>query len=419
MKLTFPVLLLMILFISPAALAQFCIDGDRFSQKEVFARNQIAEVKDITYGQAINCKNQNEALRLDIYAPDKNTDILEKRPLVLMMHGGGFVSGERTNLTNDCIALARRGYVTVTMSYRLGWNNGSYLCFNSANTQTHAAYRAMQDLHAALRFMIANADKYGIDTNWIFIGGSSAGAVATLNLAFGTQEEFDARVPALRNSLGLLNNSGNTLKDNFTVKGVFNNWGALFDINMIQPEDRIPVIAFHGDQDGTVPIDFASRGGTSLYGSRLVHRRLDSLGICSDLTVKPGGGHGVYNTGRAQSDFRMNRASCFFRQIFCNNCTSFYSTDSISPECNSLVTDISQPLTELTVRIFPNPVKDILNINGLSTEQWSLELLNVHGQVLFYEENQHQLDIRSLNSGVYFLHIRAGEKRTVHQFVKE
>ncbi len=419
MKLLHAILLLIYLSVIPAAQAQFCIDGDRFSQKEFFARNQITEVKNVVYGQSVNCKNQTVSLQLDVYAPDKNADNLDKRPLILMMHGGGFVSGERTNLTNDCIALARRGYVAVTISYRLGWNNGSDICFSSANTQTHAAYRAMQDLHAALRFMVANADSYGIDTNWIFIGGSSAGAVATLNLAFGTQEEFDVRVPALRNSLGLLNNSGNTFKSEFTIKGVFNNWGALFDVNLIQAEDKIPVIAFHGDQDGTVPIDFASKGGASLYGSRLIHQRLDSMGVCSDLTVKPGGGHGVYNGNRTQSDFRMNRASCFFRQIFCNNCTSFYSTDSIAPECSSLVTDTRPSRVELSVQIYPNPAKDILNISGVKSNQWSLKLFNVQGQVLQYQEYKLQLDIKSLKSGVYFLHIREGENRTIHRFVKE
>lgn len=413
------ILFLVGILLTQSAHAQYCIDGDRFSQKEFFARNQIAETKDIEYGKAINCKNQNISLLMDIYAPDKNTDHLEKRPLVLMMHGGGFVTGEKANLTNDCIALARRGYVAVSIGYRLGWNDGSYLCLTNTNTQTHAAYRAMQDLHAALRYIVAHADSYGIDTNWIFIGGSSAGAVATLNLAFGTQEEFDARVPALRSGLGLLNNSGNTLKDNFTVKGVFNNWGALFDVNMIESHDRIPVIAFHGDQDATVPIDFASKGGGQLYGSRLIQRRLDSMGVCADLTVKVGGGHGIYNSNRAQSDFRINRAACFFKQIFCENCASFYSTDSIAPVCNSITTGWNEPQKDNFIQIYPNPANDILKIEGITAMNWKIELINVQGQRLLYLENARQLDIRSLKAGVYFLHILEGENKAIYRFVKE
>ncbi|MCP9236122.1 alpha/beta hydrolase [Lewinella sp. JB7] len=85
----------------------------------------------------------------------------ELRPGVLMIHGGGWTTGSKENLTPMAQRLAGLGYVTVTPEYRL-----------SAEAPYPAA---VIDLKQAVRWMRAHAGEYGIDTNRIAAYGCSAG----------------------------------------------------------------------------------------------------------------------------------------------------------------------------------------------------------------------------------------------------
>ena len=79
--------------------------------------------------------------------------------------------------------LCRKGYVTATISYRLGIN-----AFNIANLNKEllkAAARATQDFNAAIRFFYRSArdegNPYRIDTTRIIIGGNSTGSIAAIH----------------------------------------------------------------------------------------------------------------------------------------------------------------------------------------------------------------------------------------------
>lgn len=98
------------------------------------------------------------ALQLDLYRPKTATAPL---PAILCIHGGGWFKGERSNMTNLAQALAARGFVSATLSYRL-----------SGEAKFPAA---IQDCKAAVRFLRANAKKYGIDASTIGVTGLSAG----------------------------------------------------------------------------------------------------------------------------------------------------------------------------------------------------------------------------------------------------
>ena len=82
-------------------------------------------------------------------------------PAVVCIHGGGFRAGTRQGYDGLCLQLARRGYVAVTVTYRLA-----------------PKYRfpaAVYDCKAAVRWLRANADKYHIDPDRIGVTGGSAG----------------------------------------------------------------------------------------------------------------------------------------------------------------------------------------------------------------------------------------------------
>lgn len=96
-------------------------------------------------------------LNLNIYRSKDN----KKYPALLMVHGGGWSSGDLTLQIPMAQQIAAKGYVTIPVEYRLS---------------PEALYpAAVQDMKTAIRWVRANADKYMIDTSRIAISGCSAG----------------------------------------------------------------------------------------------------------------------------------------------------------------------------------------------------------------------------------------------------
>jgi len=104
------------------------------------------------------------SLQLDLYEP---RDIRKPVPAVILIHGGGWRSGDRKIYRYYCIKLAEKGYVTATMSYRLS---------------KEAPYpAAVQDAKCAVRWLRANARKYHVDPDKIaMLGGSAGGHLAMM-----------------------------------------------------------------------------------------------------------------------------------------------------------------------------------------------------------------------------------------------
>lgn len=111
-------------------------------------------------------------LHIDVFQPMRK---VKPVPAVLIIHGGGWISGSKENMIPMAQALARKGYVTATVEYRLG---------------REAPYPAgVHDLKAAIRWLRAHAQEFGIDPDKIAAYGCSAGAhLASL---LGTTNELD------------------------------------------------------------------------------------------------------------------------------------------------------------------------------------------------------------------------------------
>lgn len=241
-------------------------------------------------------------LTLDLFEPVGDPVI--RRPLILLIHGGAFIIGDKDTKTMRAIAdyFAKRGYVVASINYRLGYMfiPGGYVYLE------RCIYRAVQDARAALRFLVHNAEKYRIDTDYIFVGGNSAGGFTALKTAFMQQNEaFESasgNVFFLREDLGCLDCSGNDLKERFAVRGVINMWGALTDTSMIGKDEKISVLLFHGDADQVVPpghqypfanmgTEFSSFFSRKTFGSVSIYEQLNRLGINSKLVIFPGADH--------------------------------------------------------------------------------------------------------------------------------
>ncbi|MBR4787827.1 MAG: alpha/beta hydrolase [Bacteroidales bacterium] len=259
-------------------------------------------------------------LTLDLYLPDKDT--IQKRPLLILLHGGAFYIGDKSveTMTKWCEHFAQTGYVTASINYRMGFRLSKASILQSG-------YEAIQDAHAAIRYLAAHADEYGIDPDNIFIGGTSAGSITAMAATFmrnNTRPPFVFE-QHLDTKCGNLESSGNNEHPSFHIKAVANMWGAVYDLDELNGH-AIPVISFHGTEDNIVPYDqgIPFSGSTSLgekffdkmYGSKAIHHHLDSLKIRNEFHPIQGVGHSPYQDKQGHPNdcyyFIQNKIQNFF-----------------------------------------------------------------------------------------------------------
>jgi acetyl esterase/lipase len=116
----------------------------------------------------------NQHLQLNMARPKKADSA--PLPCVLCIHGGGFRAGNRQSYDAQIIRLAEKGYVAVTVSYRLA--------------PKYPFPAAIHDTKAAVRWLRANAKKYNIDPDNIGVTGGSAGGTLAqmLGVTAGVKE---------------------------------------------------------------------------------------------------------------------------------------------------------------------------------------------------------------------------------------
>lgn len=299
----------------------YCIKN-RFTDANYFKDKDIQVNDSIVYGKAKDWKGHKLALDLTIFSPKFLVDSLQKRPLIILIHGGSFIHGNKNNLYKEATSLAKRGFVTASINYRLGWN---YKIHNGKkkwdSTFYMAVYRAVQDSKAALRFLVHNASQYGIDTSWVFIGGGSAGAVTSLYTAYYTQTNWDNDISWLCKKLGNIDGASNTLTNVYTIKGIIDMWGGIADTTSISMEKakHIAMLIFHGTADPIVPyIKSDTTSVLMIQGGYLIAQRYKHLGGFYQLNTKINGGHGE----DFSSEFIAEKTSTFYKSLFCGTCKS-------------------------------------------------------------------------------------------------
>ncbi|HEY0758933.1 MAG TPA: alpha/beta hydrolase fold domain-containing protein [Acidisarcina sp.] len=121
------------------------------------------------------------ALRLDVYQPVRRDNAL--RPAVMLIHGGGWTSFDKSTMRGIGEYLARGGFVAFSVDYRL---------FDGAQNRWPAQ---LDDVQRAVRWVRANAASYGVNAERIGAFGHSAGA--QLAALLGMEETRDNSDPAL------------------------------------------------------------------------------------------------------------------------------------------------------------------------------------------------------------------------------
>ncbi len=339
--------------------AQFCNEDSCYKDGGCFSDVQVNNATYIysTVQNIYQSATASVKLNITVYSPCnlpqklEDTDLSAKcwqctRPFILLIHGGGFRNGCKNLMNNECLEFAKRGYVAATINYRVGWAPGDEqmdcenFCITDkcskqendickpiyADSLDFAVYRAVQDASAALRFMVHNANKFSIDTNYLYIGGYSAGSIIAANICYMNQSDFNKAIPKAASVLGSLNSYGNNFTDKYNIAGFYNNWGSLKDTTLIKGDkDKIPMIAFHGIDDNVVPFLKGPTLGCKTapfgfgFGSCSVYYRL--INNYPDLPVElyaAYGGHGIFNNDPEKdpkSLYRIQKAVCFFNRV--------------------------------------------------------------------------------------------------------
>lgn len=162
-------------------------------------------LRNIPYGTA-------KQLTLDLYEPaGKHAPPL--RPALVAIHGGGWTHGSsrNENIVDLCERLAERGFVCVSINYRLAGLNA-----------------AIVDAELAVNWLAHNAKRYRVDPSRIAIGGSSAGAITALHVAYGRR---NARIRAVLSWAGGLEGNEDIVK-----------------------AGGPPLLIIHGDADRSIPV---------------------------------------------------------------------------------------------------------------------------------------------------------------------
>lgn len=110
-------------------------------------------------------------LNVNVFTPDVAGDA----PVLVYIHGGGYVAGSPASPWYDGAAFARDGIVTVAISYRLGFDGFGWIEDAPSN-------RALRDQLLALEWVRDNIRSFGGDPTRVTIAGQSAGGSAVLTL---------------------------------------------------------------------------------------------------------------------------------------------------------------------------------------------------------------------------------------------
>lgn len=420
---------------SQAQSINYCIPG-RFAENDFYSPLAIVSTYDLVYGNNNDYQGINQDLKLDIHYPNLSVDPLSKRPLVLIIHGGSYYSGSKSDFTAYALQLARRGYVAVTVQYRLGWDYiGTGLpCGGNINGFRYAAYRSLQDVKACLRYLAFHAGNYGIDTDRFFLMGQSAGAFTAMHCAFMQQQEADLVFPAAHADLGPIDSVSNNLYANYQLSGVFNWCGGILDTNAIDANEQIPVLSIHGLLDNVVPLDtgaFLGCNGVSnpypfVYGPKAIQRRMKNIGHCSVNNFDADGMHCVYPSLEPVV-YIPSKFTCFFKGLLCGNCVTEEKIGYSSPSCmDAAPNNMETQTTDESWAVYPNPSSDYLIIRfaPYHTGMLNIKMTDAQGISHFSQANwnpvfqkEMKIPVSSMKAGIYYLQVQSKDGLGVQKVI--
>ena len=269
--------------VAPAAFAQLSPTAEWATH----AQNQYVVQANVTYLTATGYE-----AKLDVYR--RRDSAAAPAPTLVFYHGGGWIGGTKEASFMSLMPWLEMGWNVVNVEYRMA--------------RVALAPAAVEDAQCALRFVVAQAKNYGVDTNRIVVAGESAGG--HLALAAGM-------IPASAGFTNICAGGGFSGNDNSVPKvAAIINWFGITDVNdmlagqnarsyavqwvgsshdretvakSVSPITYVraglpPILSIQGDMDPIVPYSQNVR----------LRDALTKAGAANELYTIPGGGHGNF-----------------------------------------------------------------------------------------------------------------------------
>lgn len=390
-------------------------------------------------------------LHLQLYYP---TDLPngERRPLVVLFHGGFFISGSLTDFVPLAQELAKAGFIAATVDYRLCQRGDclladllDYPCSVSwSNSLLPSAYVAAVDGHDAIRFLQNSASQYHIDPTKVIVGGHSAGALTSLHLAYLDQDE----VVAICSGCGVWPDYlAESLEPVSGIKAVISMSGMLYDLNWIDQDEAssVATLFLHGTNDGVTPYDHDEAAeccsGTPfpyMYGACPIAEHLDALNGSYELITGSACNHDISSYPFFE-EAKAEMAAFLIKTVICQEpiqkhtegacpnqdiCPPLPLFSAIPADmCNmpleppfDIIVSTEEPTHSIpeTIQIWAN--QNLLQITCSDPTQRELTVCisDVTGKVVykqFFGHTRYNMDMSRWVSGVYVVQIFDAEKR--------
>ncbi|HRD52467.1 MAG TPA: T9SS type A sorting domain-containing protein [Flavobacteriales bacterium] len=377
------------------------------------------------YGNAERFNGGLDSLRMNLYKPIG--DAQTERPLVVLIHGGGFVNGHRNDLNGLSSYLASCGYAAATISYRLGYYGNGILdapYAYDANEFRRAAYRAMLDAKGAIRFLKGRHMLDSTSTANVLALGASAGAVTALHAAYldqpaekpagcgaiGQVQHFFNFYP--RPDLGPVDGDLHLNGQDASLLGVINLFGAMLDTSYIVSSDDAALYSYHQTGDPVVgcgvqrPYWNLGLGLSEqlpwVHGSCSIDQRMQHLGFTSErylFNLHNGNEHTVHDPVSVLAEMLP-----WMRALFC-----------------SLTSSVDMPQST-SFSVAPNPASSEVVITRNSSDAAMLELHDASGRMLkqrTFAQQRFSLDTSELPAGLYLIRLSGKDGVSSQRLVKE
>ena len=388
-------------------------------------------------------------IKLNLHKPKGDNLPFIKRPLLIGIHGGAWVSdysGLGTPSTDAYKQMSsildtyctKYGMTSASLDYRTGYGGGNEIaiglemsnpgsiCNNPLadwpmmmNAIYDACYRATQDTRTALNYIFSYGSELGIDTSNIFIFGGSAGAITALHATYSTEHDF---YPQGAGNLG-------ALEPMRKIKGCISGMGGMFHRygNNIDSSDKTPTQFFHGLADLIVPYNdgplFNCNTITSefsMHGDSVVAEQLCAFNIPNELVLTQKMGHDL----TPDSVLIGVRIRNFIHNLICppsgtdsnyhfvysinGNLVSTSNCSYTHPDTNQQF--VSNKLPKSFFTIYPNPASDNLSIQFAQPleDHADISMYDILGKELIHlrsAEEFQSIDISSFVKGTYIVRI--------------
>jgi acetyl esterase/lipase len=244
--------------------------------------------------------SNNYEAKLDVYTPAETTPQSQPTPVVVVIHGGGWIAGSKEERVLEMMPYLQMGFAAVNVEYRMA--------------KTSLAPAAVEDCRCALHWVFVNAKRFNFDPNRVVLQGGSAGGHLVLMTGMLTPKDgFDKecwsgpenvwsenpgtsgepRVAAIVNWFGIadvLDELHGANAKGYAVIWLGNQPNADEIAKRVSPINYVnknnpPIITIHGDKDQLVPYSQSVR----------LHKALDAAGVPNQLVTMPGAGHGGFS----------------------------------------------------------------------------------------------------------------------------